>query len=122
MPKQEDPEFTAKVDFIQDPEFIALERNLLDRQEKDKKDLEQRQMEQRIALGKQPGVTREQLDDNFDRQLREREAQSKAFKTEHDRHIRQYHNAKAILAEMNEPAREEQLQQPRDDNEPKITR
>ena len=44
------------------------------------------------------------------------------FAEERDRHIREYHKAKAILADMNEQSREEQIQHERDDNEPKIAR
>ena len=78
----DDAEFTAKVPFTQDPEFIKLQRDLQLRQEQDRKELEKQQTEQRIEYGRQPGVTRQQLDDNDKRQIQEREAQSERHKAE----------------------------------------
>src|SRR5690242_13983180 len=93
-------EFTAKVQFTQDPEFIKLQRDLQLRQEQERKELEKQQTEQRIEFGRQPGVTREHLDDNYKRQLQEREAQSKNHKAETDRYTRDYHDAKVLREEM----------------------
>jgi len=41
---------------------------------------------------------------------------------ERERRIREHSNAKSILAEMQKPSRDKDLQQERDDNDPKITR
>jgi hypothetical protein len=104
----EDSEFTAKMPFTQDPEFIKLERAIQLRQEQEQKQLLDQQTKQRIEYGRQPGVTREMLDTNYQRQLNEREALSKNHKTEHDRYIREYHDAKVseLRDDEKNPAKE----------------
>jgi hypothetical protein len=115
-------QFTAKVPFTQDPEFIKLQRNLQLRQEQEHKELEKQQTDQRIEFGRQPGVTRQQLDDNYKRQLQEREAQSKSHKAETDRHTRDYHDAKVLREEMRENEKRETLERGIDPDNPKMTR
>lgn len=97
-----DPQFTAKVPFTQDPAFIKLERDLQLRQEQEQRELLKKQEQQRIDFGRQPGVTRQQLDENNQRQLQERDAQGKKHKAEHDRYIREYHDAKVLREELRE--------------------
>lgn len=96
----QDNEFTAEVPFVQDPEFIRLERSLQLRQEQERNDLITRQQEERILYSREPGVTREQLDDAYRHQLQEREAQSDRHKSEHDRYVRQYHDAKVLRDQL----------------------
>ena len=105
-----DAEFTAKVNFSDDPEFKRLERALQLRQEQESKALRKEQEQQRIEFGRQPGVTREQLDENYKRQLQEREAQSETFKAEFDRHAREYHDAKVLAGELKEQERQRSLE------------
>jgi len=106
----DDAEFTAKVPFTQDPEFIKLQRDLQLRQEGDRKELEKQQTEQRIEFGRQPGVTSQQLDENYKRQIQEREAQSEKHKAETDRYTRDYHDAKVLREEMREQEKREVLE------------
>lgn len=117
----DDAEFTAKVPFTQDPEFIKLQRDLQLRQEQDRKELEKQQTEQRIEFGRQPGVTRQQLDDNHKRQIQEREAQAEKQKAETDRYTREYHDAKVLREEMREKEMREALERGRDPDKPKLS-
>jgi len=118
----DDAEFTARVPFTQDPEFIKLQRDLQLRQEQERKELENNQTEQRIEFGRQPGVTRQHLDDNYKRQLQERETQSKNHKAETDRYIRDYHDAKVLREEMRENEKRETLERGIDPDKPKLSR
>lgn len=119
----DDPEFIAKVLFVQDPEFIKLERALQLRQEQERKDLLNKQEEQRIAFGREPGMTRQQLDDNYNRQIEEREAQSKKHHSEHNRYIREYHDAKVLRTEIEGQDRSKAPEHGPDiDDEPKFTK
>lgn len=116
-----DAEFTAKVPFTEDPEFIKLQRDLQIRQDRERKELEKKQMQQRTEFGSQPGVTRQQLEQNYQQQLQEREAQSKRFKAETDRYTREYHHAKVILTDMREAEKRQAIERGREDD-PKLSR
>jgi len=118
----EDSEFVAKVTFTQDPEFIKLQRDLQLRQEQDRKELEHDQTEVRRELVQQPGVTRQQLDDNYKRQLQERETLSKSHKAETDRYTRDYHDAKVLREEIREKEKREALERGLDPDKPELTR
>jgi hypothetical protein len=99
-PMPEDENFIAKVQFIQDPEYIKLERDLQLRQEQEHKKLLDQQTQQRIDFGKQPGVTKEMLDENYKQQLKARDELGKQHSAEHKRYTREYHDAKVMRQEM----------------------
>jgi hypothetical protein len=108
-----DTEFTAKVPFMQDPEFIKLQRELQTRQEQETKKLLDQQTRQRIEFGRQPGVTRPQIDDNNQRQLKERADQSRQHKSEQDRYTREYHDAKVLREQLRENEKRQELEKGR---------
>lgn len=104
------PEFTAKAPFDQDPEFKKLMRDLQLRQEQEHNKLRDQQTQQRIEYGRKEGVTREMLEENYKRQLQDREALSKKHGVEMSRHIREYHDAKVILTDMREKEKQQTLE------------
>jgi hypothetical protein len=115
-------QFAAKVPFTKDPEYIKLMRDLQLRQGQETKELVKKQTEQRIEFDRQPGVTRQQLDANYKRQLQELDAQSKNHKAETDRYTRDYHDAKVLREEMREKEKTEALERGIDPDKPKMTR
>lgn len=110
----QDPNFIAKVPFTEDPEFKKLQRDLQLRQEQETKKLLDQQTQQRIEFGRQQGVTRQQLDENYQRQLLDREAQTRKFRVEQDRYTREYHDAKVIREEMRDKEKREALERGQD--------
>jgi len=103
-----DPNFTAKVQFDQEPEYKKLMRDLQHRQEQETKHLQEKQTQQRIDFGKQPGVTRQHLDDNNQRLMQERAEQSKKHRAEMDRYTREYHDAKVLREAQRQKEKEQE--------------
>lgn len=106
----EDAQFTAKVQFIKDPEYIKLQADLQKRQEQETKDLVKKQEEQRIQFGRQEGITRQQLDKNYKTQLADREALTKKHSAEINRYTREYHDAKVIREDITSRERTQKLE------------
>ena len=87
-------------------------------------DLDTRQRKEANALGDAQDVERREgglVPDILARHERQNTEQYERFSEERARHIRQYQNAKNILAGVSEPSQQEGMRQDRDDD-PKITR
>ena len=98
-----------------EPELQELLTKLYDRQREQADELILFHMRRQNNSEFVPPETNEEIIWQFEKEYRD-------FDRERDRYIRQYNEAKDILAKINELARDGKLQQEPDDNEPKMAR